>query len=69
VERTAGASAAFIRELLCKAALFAADDGSELEVKARHFDEALHEMIVEGGALTKSLFGTKSLLGAGIGTP
>jgi hypothetical protein len=57
VERTDGASAAFIRELLRKAALFAADDGGELDVKARHFDEALHEMIVEGGDLTKSLLG------------
>jgi AAA+ superfamily predicted ATPase len=63
VGRTAGASAAFIRELLRKAALFAADDGDDLEVKARHFDEALHEMIVQGGDLTKSL------LGAAIGTP
>jgi hypothetical protein len=57
VERTAGASAAFIRELLRKAALFGADDGEKLEVKARHFDEALHEMLVEGGDLTKSLLG------------
>jgi hypothetical protein len=57
VERTSGASAAFIRELLRKAALFAADDGGDFEVKAKHFDEALHEMIVEGGDLTKSLLG------------
>ena len=57
VARTAGASAAFIRELLRKAALFAADDGGALEVTARHFDEALHEMLVEGGDLTKSLLG------------
>jgi hypothetical protein len=55
--RTAGASAAFIRELLRKAALFAADDGGALEVRATHFDEALHEMLVEGGDLTKSLLG------------
>ena len=57
VERTAGASAAFIRELMRKAALFAADDGGELDVKAKHFDEALHEMVVQGGDLTKSLLG------------
>ena len=57
VVRTAGASAAFIRELLRKAALFAADDGGALEVRAAHFDEALHEMLVEGGELTKSLLG------------
>lgn len=63
VDRTAGASAAFIRELLRKAALFAADDGNAIQVEARHFDDALHEMIVDGGELTKSL------LGAAIRTP
>jgi hypothetical protein len=57
VERTAGASAAFIRELLRKAALFAADDGRDVVVRAKHFDEALHEMIVDGGELTKALLG------------
>jgi len=57
VERTAGASPAFIRELLRKAAVFAADDAGEIEVAARHLDEALHEMVVEGGELTKSLLG------------
>ncbi len=57
IDRTAGASAAFIRELLRKAALFAADEGEELEVKDRHFDDALHEMVVQGGDLTKSLLG------------
>ena len=58
IERTAGVSAAFIRELLRKAALYAADDGAgELAVNAKHFDEALHEMVVLGGELTKSLLG------------
>ena len=57
IERTSGASAAFIRELLRKAALFAADDGGEIEVKAKHFDDALHEMVVQGGDLTKRLLG------------
>jgi ATP-dependent 26S proteasome regulatory subunit len=57
VERTSGASAAFIRELLRKAALFAADDSTELTVTSKHFDDALHEMLVQGGDLTKSLLG------------
>ena len=57
IQRTGGASAAFVRELLRKAALFAADDIGELDVKAKHFDEALHEMVVQGGDLTKSLLG------------
>ncbi len=59
VERTAGASAAFIRELLRKAALFAADDSAEIAVSTKHFDEALHEMLVQGGDLTKSLLGAR----------
>lgn len=60
VERTAGASASFIRELLRKAALIAADDGGPLEVQSNHFDEALHEMVVEGGELMKSLLGASA---------
>ncbi len=43
--------------LLRKAALFAADDGAAITIEDRHLDEALHEMVVEGGDLTKSLLG------------
>jgi hypothetical protein len=57
VERARGASPAFVRELLRKAALFAADEGDELVVRDRHLDEALHDLVVEGGELTKSLLG------------
>jgi hypothetical protein len=59
VERTAGASGAFIRELLRKAAVFAAEDanGDELVIRERHLDEALAELVVAGGALTHSLLG------------
>lgn len=57
VERTQGASAAFIREFLRKAALIAADEGAVIAVNAKHFDDALHEMVVQGGDLTKSLLG------------
>jgi len=60
VARTAGASAAFIRELLRKAALFATDDALDAPVvEDRHIDEALHELIVAGGDLTKSLLGVR----------
>ena len=59
VQRTEGASAAFIREMLRKAALFAADEGSE-HVQDRHFDDAIHELVVEGGMLTRSLLGFAS---------
>jgi ATPase family associated with various cellular activities (AAA) len=57
VARTEGASGAFIRELLRKAALFAADGSDGIVVQDRHLDEALHELLVEGGILTKSLLG------------
>lgn len=61
VSKTEGASAAFIRELLRKAALFAADEAadSSVVVMDRHVDEALHELVVAGGELTKSLLGVR----------
>jgi cell division protease FtsH len=59
VERTVGASGAFIRELLRKAAVFAAEDDTDggLVVRPQHIDEALGELVVAGGALTQSLLG------------
>ncbi|HEX6158145.1 MAG TPA: AAA family ATPase, partial [Burkholderiales bacterium] len=59
IERTQGASAAFIKELMRKAALFAADEGGAAVVKDRHIEEALHELVVDGGQLTKSLLGAR----------
>ena len=57
IERTQGVSGAFVRELLRKAALFAADDGEELVVRDRHVDEALRDLVIEGGELTRRLLG------------
>ena len=57
IDRTDGASAAFIRELLRKAALYATDDGDDLVVKDKHLDEALHDMVIVGGKLSKSILG------------
>jgi ATP-dependent 26S proteasome regulatory subunit len=58
VERTRGVSAAFIRELLRKAALFAADESDDaLVIGDAHLDEALHDLLIEGGELTTSLLG------------
>jgi ATP-dependent 26S proteasome regulatory subunit len=59
IARTAGVSAAFIRELLRKAAVFAAEEDGEGEliVRDRHVQEALTELLVVGGALTQSLLG------------
>jgi hypothetical protein len=60
VRRTEGVSAAFIRELLRRAALIAADDDdAEIVVRDRHMDEALHELFVAGGPLTRSLLGAR----------
>jgi hypothetical protein len=61
VERTAGVSGAFIRELLRKAAVFAAEDDGDapLTVRDRHIEEALTELLVAGGALTQSLLGAR----------
>jgi hypothetical protein len=58
IEKTEGVSAAFIRELLRKAALYAADEMLDKPVVMdRHINEALHELTVVGGDLTKSLLG------------
>ena len=57
IDQTEGVSAAFIRELMRKAALFAADEGDELIVEDRHIEEALRELVFEGGELTKRLLG------------
>jgi hypothetical protein len=43
-----------------RAALFAADEGHQISVEDRHIDEALHELVVQGGELTKSLLGAKA---------
>jgi ATP-dependent 26S proteasome regulatory subunit len=59
ITRTAGVSGAFIRELLRKGCVYAAEeDGTgPLVVRDRHLDEGLTELLVAGGALTKSLLG------------
>jgi hypothetical protein len=61
LDQTEGVSAAFIRELMRKAALFAADEGPELVIEERHISEALHELVVEGGELTRRLLGASDL--------
>ncbi len=60
VRRTKGVSAAFIRELLRKAAVLSAeadDGGGELVVTDRNMEEAIAELLVAGGAMTRSLLG------------
>jgi SpoVK/Ycf46/Vps4 family AAA+-type ATPase len=46
VQRTDGVSAAFMRELLRRAALVAADEGGDGAVEDPHIDTALHELLV-----------------------
>jgi ATP-dependent 26S proteasome regulatory subunit len=58
VRRTRGVSAAFVRELLRKAAVLAAEEGDgELVVADRHLEEAIAELLVAGGPLTQTLLG------------
>lgn len=64
IRKTEGASPAFIQELLRKAALLAAEEGSrageELRVADSHLDEALGELLFAGGELTRQLLGFSS---------
>jgi SpoVK/Ycf46/Vps4 family AAA+-type ATPase len=71
VRRTEGVSGAFIREVLRKAAVLAAEEAGDgdgaiddkgadpatLVVTDRHIDEALGELLLAGGPLTRSLLG------------
>ena len=60
LERIAGASPAFIQELFRKAALLAAERGEQsqpLKITASDLDNALRELLVFGGKLTRNLLG------------
>lgn len=58
VERTEGASAALLRELLRKAAVLAADEAEgPIEVDDRHLELALDDLSGEGGELTRTVLG------------
>ncbi len=59
IQKTDGVSAAFIRELLRKAALIAADESTPT-ITDHHLDAALHELAVQGGDLLRSLLGVRS---------
>ena len=55
-----GVSAAFVRELLRKAAVYAAlESDGDLIVRDAHLEEALAELLVAGGPLTQSLLGAR----------
>ena len=60
IARTQGTSAAFIKELLRRAALIAADaspGATSPEVDDSHVRDAMQEMLVDGGSMTRTLLG------------
>ena len=59
MRRTNGVSAAFIRELLRKASVCAAEENgtTELIVSDRHLEEALGELLVSAGPMSRALLG------------
>jgi ATPase family associated with various cellular activities (AAA)/AAA+ lid domain len=58
IEQTEGASPAFIRELLRRAALLAIERGDgDLVVEDSHLEDALTELSSDGGPLTSKLLG------------
>jgi hypothetical protein len=57
ISRTERASAAFIRELMRRAALLAVNENPEVVIEDQHLDAAMHDLVVQGGELTKSLLG------------
>ncbi len=63
IERTSGASAAFIREVLRKAAVLSTVESNDdaIVVRDEHLEEALAELLVAGGDLTKSLLGASDV--------
>ncbi len=60
VRRTAGGSAALVKELMRRAAQFLLESG-DIHLQSHHIDSALEEMLFSGGSLNASLLG-----GAGI---
>lgn len=63
VDRMEGVSASFVKELLRKAAVFAAEaspdatPGEPLVVGEDHLDQAMFDLLTEGGDLTRVLLG------------
>ncbi len=62
VNRTAGGSAALIKELMRRAAQFLMESGDQ-RIRAAHFDAALEEMLFSGGSLNAALLGGGEVAG------
>ena len=57
VLKTGGASAAFIKELMRRSAQYYLRDGGKGKLQPAHLDQALSEMVFEGGSLNLKLLG------------
>ncbi len=57
ITRTEGASAAFIKELFRRAALYGDITDDTIAITDKHMDDALQELLARGGQLTQSLLG------------
>lgn len=60
VSRTKGASPAFIKELMRRAAQFQFEIGGDGRIQQAAIDNAIHEMVFSGGALNLKLLGGSS---------
>ena len=61
VKKTKGASAAFIKELMRRAAQFNLQDGNRGRLTANEFNLALEEMLFTGGSLNAKLLGASGV--------
>src|SRR5260370_10422616 len=61
VKKTKGASAAFIKELMRRAAQFNLQDGKNGSLTAKEADSALEEMLFAGGSLNAKLLGASGI--------
>jgi len=60
VRRTDGVSAAFLKELMRRAAQFAVERNGDGELTRQDIDQALDEMLFKGGSLNRKLLGAVS---------
>jgi hypothetical protein len=61
VKKTKGASAAFIKELMRRAAQFSLQDGKSGSLTANEVDSALEELLFTGGSLNAKLLGASGV--------
>jgi hypothetical protein len=61
VKKTKGASAAFIKELMRRAAQFNLQDGNRGSLTADEVNSALEEMLFTGGSLNAKLLGASGV--------